>query len=62
MDKIDKILIIFILVGALYNVICVYWYNVSDEFKAIYALVVLVFVMRNIDINIVIKRRDKDSK
>lgn len=62
MDKIDKILIIFILVGALYNVIRVYWYNVSDEFKAIYALVVLVFVMRNIDISIVIKRRDKDSK
>lgn len=59
MEKIDKILIMFILIGALYNVICVYWYNVSDEFKAIYALIVLVFVMRNVDISIVIKRKEK---
>lgn len=62
MDKIDKILIAFILIGALYNVICVYWYNVSDEFKAVYALIVLVFVLRNVDINIVIQRRNKDNK
>ena len=59
MDKIDKILIAFILIGALYNVICVYWYNVSDEFKAIYTLVVLAFILRNVDISIAIKSKGK---
>lgn len=62
MDKIDKILIAFILIGALYNVICVYWYNVSDEFKAIYTLVVLAFILRNVDISIAIKSKEKDNR
>ena len=62
MDKIDKIMIAFILIGALYNVICVYWYNVSDEFKAIYTLVVLAFILRNVDISIAIKSKGKDNR
>ena len=36
--------------------------NTCDEFKAIYALVVLAFILRNVDISIAIKSKGKDNR